>query len=405
MRRPLQTRGFVLVSMVLILMVLFIVVFSLMTLSESRTRMVRLNTNRGVLAAEARAGLAEASHYLQDLDDWSTAGTALPSAEASLNPDTFRKLQVVSASVSEVQVRSVAYTKGPNGQPAVSRQLDATFRRRGISYPAAALLGQSGVHLDSNARTDSYDSGKGDYDATIGNEGHVGSNVTDGTPITMDANAQVSGNLVIREGTTPDVKSNASYITEDYQSEPVPLPLMTPPAALAAATSQGNVEASGTTTLSPGRYGALTSKSGATIVLNGGTYIFDSIDTKSQTNIQCVNGKVTIYFRGPVTFGSNNDINLDAPNQDSSTFQMFADSSVNVDKPVLLNSNVDIVGTIYNTDGSLILESNTVVFGTIVGKTIRMRSFAQAHFDKNLRNVDLAADPTGEIRLASWASW
>lgn len=410
MRASAKSRGFVLVSMVLILMVLFIVVFSLMTLSESRTRMVRLNTNRAVLAAEARAGLAEAAHYLAALDDWTTAPTEVPTAEASLNSGSgvYRKLQVVDATATEVHVKALAYTKDLQGRPAVTRQLDATFRRQGISYPGAALLGQAGVHLDSNARTDSYDSSRGNYEGTAGNEGHVGSNSTQGTPITMDANADVKGNLVIQEGTTPDVAGNATYITEDYQTEPIPVPLMTPPAALAAASSQGDVDAAGssTTTLSPGRYGDLTSNAGSVIVLNAGTYIFDSIDTHRNTKIKVAGGKVKIFFRGPVTFGSNNQINMDAPNQDSSTFQMFADSSVPGDKPVLLNSNVQIVGTIYNTDGSLVLESFTEVFGTVVGKTIRMRSNAVAHFDKSLQNENLAPDPTGSaFERSSWAAW
>lgn len=406
MRTP-RRRGFVLVTMVLVLMVLFILMFSLMTLSESRSRMVRLNTNRGVLAAEARAGLAEAAHYLADLDDWSTAGTALPTAEASLNPDreAFRRLQVLSASSSEVQVRSLAWLKDGAGRPGVTRQLDATFRRQGQGYPAAALLGQSGVLMDSNARTDSYNSSRGDYASTIGQEGHVGSNSTSGAPITMDANAEVQGNLVIQEGTTPDVKSNASYITEDYQSEPIPVPLMTPPPALSSAPSEGDVKASGTTVLEPGRYGDLTSTAGSEIVLNGGTYLFDSLTTKSNTKIRCVNGKVTIFFRGPVTFGSNNEINLGAPNQDAKTLQFFADSSFPGDKPIVVNSNVKLVGTLYGTDGSLVLESGSEIWGTVVGRTIRMRSNAVTHFDKSLTGVVLAPDPGGALRLASWASW
>lgn len=408
MRTSRRRRGFVLVTMTLVLMILFILLFSLMTLSSERTRLVRLNTDRTILAAEARAGLAEAAHYLDNLKDWNEAPDQVPSEAASLNSGAgiSHRLEILSASVTEVQVRSVAWRESAPGRKGASRHVDATFRRRGISFPSAAAFGASGVHLNSNARTDSYDSTQGGYESSAGTDGDVGSNAT-ADPVTLDPNAEVKGNLIVRDGAEPIVRGNASYESIDYQQEPWPLPLLAPPDGLTSGPSQGNVAASGQTILSPGRYGALTSSAGSEIVLNGGVYLFDSIDISQNSRVRVVNGDVTIYFRGDVSFGSNTDINTDAPRQDSTTLMLFSDTSFNGKKPptVLLNSNCDFVGAIYNPKGNVTLESNTQVFGSVTGDTVRMRSFAQSHLDKSLLLLDLAPDPGGGMKLSSWASW
>lgn len=401
-------RGFALVSVMLFLVILFILMFSLLTMSEQRQKLVRTNSDRTVLSAESRAGIAEAAHYLNKLADWSTASDNLPDAEASLNAaaGAFRKLEVVDESATEVTVRSVAYTKDHGGDVALSRRLEATFRRKGVGFPNGAIYGANGAHLDSNARTDSYESDRGSYASTQGHEGHVGSNGTGDGSVSLDPNSEVDGYLVVREGTEPDAKG--SYNGIDYTTNPQPLPLPTPPPSLSASTSQGDVEVGKkeTVTLSPGHYGSLSVGTQGVLVLNGGTYLFDGDFSLDQnTELKVINGNAVIYFRGTVEFGSNTLLNMDGSIEDSKKLQFFGDATSTEDKTVTINSFSQFVGMIYNPTDYVEVESHATLYGGLVGETVRLRSNAVAHFDRSLTDVTVAATPEGKPEIKSWQSW
>ncbi len=408
MKETLRRPGFVLITTIMLVSFMLALLFAMLTLSEQRTRLVRLNRDRTIMAAEARGGLNEAAHYLALLPDWSRAAQELPSAEASLNPQSriSHRLQVVSASTGEVTVRSLAWRQDSEGGPGVTRQMEATFRRRGLSFPDASLFGDTAVVMESNARTDSYRSAGGGYEATVGTEGHVGSNAMV-DPITLYSNADVQGDLVLLEGASPAVRKNAHYLDLERMREALALPYPAPPAALAASASQGDVAVPNRVVLPPGRYGNLTTEPGSELVLSGGDYLIDNLQMGHHSRLSVTGGKVRVHFRQSLEFLANTQVNLEATNQDSTTLLWLADHSQG-DKPtVRLNSNCDLVGALYNPRGEVILESNSQVFGTVVGDTVLMHSFAQIHKDRSLRGVTLAADPEGGsgLRMTAWSSW
>ena len=409
MSRLQRPRGFVLVSMIMLLTCLFTLLFAVLTLSEQRSRLVHLNTERTILGAEARAGLSEAAHLLAGISDWSDAAEELPSGQVSLNQaaGAWHRLEVVSARSSEVTVRSVAWFEAAPGRPGVTRHLEATFRRRGLSFPDAALYGARWVVMESNARTDSYNSGTAGYDPkNPGTQGHVGSNA-DVTPITLRSNADVKGDLVVVQQAQPTVRPNSHYLETQRREEPLPLPLVAVPDDLAGSSSRGDVHSGVPVELAPGRYGDLTTGAKGHVVLQPGDYLFDRIEMGQNSVLLLSAGKVRIFVRERVEFGSNTRINMDAENQDSTSLLILADYSTGQKTGFHFDSNCDVVGALYNPLGPIHLESNTQVFGNVTGDTVQMDSFAQVHKDRALQSVVLAPDPDGGqgVRRTSWSSW
>ncbi len=407
-RRP-CSRGFVLISMIMLLACLFTLLFALLTLSEQRSRLVHLNTERTVLSAEARAGLSEAAHLLAEIHDWNRAAGELPSDPVSLNQalGAWHRLEVVSARSQEVTVRSVAWFEAAPGRPGLTRHLEATFRRAGLSFPDAALYGARWVVLESNARTDSYNSRNAAYDPkNPGVEGHVGSNA-DLTPITLRSNADVKGDLVVVQQAQPSIRPNARYTQTQRREEPLPLPVVPVPADLAGSSSRGDIHSGVPVELSPGRYGDLTTGARGHVVLKPGDYLFDNIEMGQNSVLLVAEGKVRVFVRQRAEFGSNTRINMDAPNQDSTSLLMIADYSTGQKTEFHFNSNCDLVGAVYNPLGPVRLESNTQVFGNVTADTIQMDSFAQVHKDRALQSLVLVPDAEGGggVRRTSWSSW
>ncbi len=261
--------------------------------------------------------------------------------------------------------------------------------------------------MESNARTDSYNSGTAGYDPkNPGTQGHVGSNA-DVTPITLRSNADVKGDLVLVQQAQPTVRPNSHYLETQRREEPLPLPLVAVPDDLAGSSSRGDVHSGVPVELAPGRYGDLTTGAKGHVVLQPGDYLFDRIEMGQNSVLLLSAGKVRIFVRERVEFGSNTRINMDAENQDSTSLLILADYSTGQKTGFHFDSNCDVVGALYNPLGPIHLESNTQVFGNVTGDTIQMDSFAQVHKDRALQNVVLAPDPDGGqgVRRTSWSSW
>jgi len=274
-----------------------------------------------------------------------------------------------------------------------------------------AAFGDESMHMDSNSRTDSYDSELGTYVSQAVNgsgsnqyandEGDVGSNAN----ITMDSNNQVwgdahpgpSGTLAGAhpENVTGSTTPNASTIA----LPPIVVPVIAPSPPYAG----------GTVTLASGsyKYTNLVVNSTKTLTIIGpATVVCTNFKLKSNSHIviNATNGPVEFFVIDDFVLNSNTSINSTDNRPLDVAFNLLSDNILDPGVDVVFDEDlVDfdsgsrMYGTIYAPSAEITVDSNFELYGSLIARRVDLDSNCRIHFDEQLANAsDDGAEATYE---------
>lgn len=254
------------------------------------------------------------------------------------------------------------------------------------------MFGESGIALDKNTCTDSYNSDSGSYAETvIDSMGDIGSNgtitssrdvifgggITSATPggITLGAANTVTGDTTTTADSVHlDVVPDDEYVWAAANNNA--------PDGLSGA---GYTYNNGQQTIVLGSYSSVT--------LSSGVYFFSSIELGQGSQIKLEPGaNVTIYVTGDVLLHQGSSVNLGG---DPSDIQFFSKGS-----NLQFDQDNQFYGAFYGPNAHIQYDQTTQVFGSLVGNTLKLDQGACFHFDRNLMNVKKGK--TGEMVAAAW---
>lgn len=141
--------------------------------------------------------------------------------------------------------------------------------------------------------------------------------------------------------------------------------------------------------------------SNSTLTINGTVtcYVSGNFNLSSNANITLTSGsKLAIFVTGTIDFNSNTITNPNEPMD--FTIYSSATSSNNTNYKVNLDSNTQLVGTIYAPYAAIDLSSNSISSGAIRGKYIKAGSNAKFHYDEALGKLD--GYPVIGFEIISW---
>lgn len=270
-------------------------------------------------------------------------------------------------------------------------------------------FGKEFLHMDSNARVDSYNSNNGNYasQATNGSgsqqyartNGDVGSN----GDVSLDQNAKVWGDAIAGMNHSATVLGNAVvWGTTGCATEDIEFPAI----AVPTYTNYGNLTVNGTTTLpsSNRTYGTLRVGSNKTLTITGPANIVASnlvLNSGSKIIVNDTNGPVTFHVIDNFIMNSNSQIWPTSNKPLSVTMNLLSDNVINPEVTVQLDtvdfdSNSKIWGVVYAPNARVVLDSNFELFGSLMARSIDIDSNATFHFDEALINATATGQPTFE---------
>lgn len=331
-----------------------------------------------------------------------------------------------------VLIAKATITPG-NSSQAVVKYLQVTLSRR--SLWGFGLVGKTWVHLNSNARVDSWISDPDANPATAAlayvaglrrDNGSVGTVSPTNGALALDSNAEVFGtantgggtvatnsNVRIFGATSPgSPKVDPSRVHTDFKFTFPPIAVPNP-ATINLLTSS----ISGNTTLPAATHLKNTADNKYYYRFGGGTNInmdsnktltitdsvvllFEShagvptIHTSSNANFNVTAGKtVEIYTNGNIALDSNNNLNI---GNEAKNLRIFGTSTTS--QSFVLSSNVNIYGCIYAPFAAFAIDSNCKLQGSVIANTIQMDSNAVFHYDESLGNLG----GSGGFRVSRW---
>ncbi|KAB2836913.1 MAG: hypothetical protein F9K48_00560 [Candidatus Brocadia sp.] len=141
--------------------------------------------------------------------------------------------------------------------------------------------------------------------------------------------------------------------------------------------------------------------SNSILTINGEVtcYVSGNFNLSSNAKITLTSGsKLAIFVTGTIDFNSNIVTNPNEPMD--FTIYSSATSSSNTNYKVNLDSNTELVGTIYAPYAAINLSSNSISSGAIRGKYIKAGSNAKFHYDEALGKLD--GYPITGFEIISW---
>ncbi len=270
-------------------------------------------------------------------------------------------------------------------------------------------FGKEFLHMDSNARVDSYNSNLGSYAAQATNgsgslqyartNGDVGSNGNVG----LDQNAKVWGDAIAGMNHTATVLGNAivwgstANATEDIEFPAIQVPTY---------TNYGSLTVNSATTLpsSNRTYGTLRVGSNKTLTITGPANIVASnlvLNSGSKIIVDDTNGPVTFHVIDNFIMNSNSQIWPTSNKPISIALNLLSDNVINPEVTVQLDtvefdSNSKIWGVVYAPNARVVLDSNFELFGSLMARSIDIDSNATFHFDEALIDATASGVPTFE---------
>lgn len=278
-----------------------------------------------------------------------------------------------------------------------------------------AAFGDEEMHLDSNARTDSYDSGVGTYlsqmvngagsNAYANTNGDVGSN----QDVTMDSNNQVWGDA----NPGPSGTVSGTGVANIYgNTTPLPETIDLPDIIVPVIPSSGSLTVAASTTLASGdyNYGTLQVNIGKTLTVVGpATIVCNDFKLKSNSGlvVDATNGPVEFYVVNDFVLNSNTSVYATDYLPKNITFNLLSDNILDPDIDVVFDEDLvdfdsgsKMHGTIYAPSAKITVDSNFELYGAMVARRIDLDSNCRIHYDETLAT---AADEAGnQYDRISW---
>ena len=318
---------------------------------------------------------------------------------------------VVATPIGDGRTSLVAY--GREDDAAVG--VEVVVQPNPESFYRWAAFGEELLHMDSNARTDSYDgainAGVNSYSSQAVNgsgsnqyantNGDVGSNGN----IAMDSNIGVYGDATPGpSGTVTGDLANITGATTPSVSD-LELPdVIVPSIPLSAGTDAfNNYTVAANTTLGSGTYhfNNMQVNINKTLTINGpATILVSDFKLKSGSNI------VVNASGGPVEFFVLNDFVLNSNTKIYSTtyspmdvaFSLLSDNILDPDVDVTFDEDLidfdsgsRLYGTIFAPSAEITIDSNFEQFGALVARRANLLSNARIHYDERLATVSQEA--------------
>ncbi|MFB3820258.1 MAG: PilX N-terminal domain-containing pilus assembly protein [Candidatus Methylomirabilales bacterium] len=385
-------RGAALVIVMLVMAVLLLAGTTFLTISSTESQ-IALNERASVQAFHlAEAGL-QGAIALADLNNSYTGDSG---AIAMGSGQTVRFTLTNTSSLCAVgpakEVVSTGTVTVPGGQAqvevhAVIERISYPFRWAAFSAVPNQIITDGRIEkelwLDDDARTDSYDSTAGVYDAASnrGQAGHVGAN----GDVWLDDRVAVSGN--VRAGDARNFTSSYSVsgstlqrLSPNSDSPGESLPPVTPPVTPSQSFTVGG---------------------GDTRTLNPGTYYYTSFSMGNNTTLAVApGGPVTIYISGNITIGDNVTIGSHPPTQ----LRIIAKSDGDWSTTRVLNAGNDLrfQGTLYGRNTNITLGDRAQIHGSIIGYMVGVGKNGALHFDQAGLNQELCHGGKYVIRRGTW---
>jgi hypothetical protein len=278
-----------------------------------------------------------------------------------------------------------------------------------------AAFGDEEMHMDSNSRTDSYDSSLGLYaDQAVNGAGtnlyaNTNGDIGSNQDITMDSNNQVWGDA--NPGPTGTVSgSGVANITGD--TTPLPETIDLPDIIVPVFPSSGSLTVSAATTLASGNYnyGTLQVNAGKTLLINGpATVVCSDFKLKSNSNliVDATNGPVEFYVLNDFVLNSNTTVRSTDYLPKNITFNLLSDNildpaiDVVFDEDLIdFDSGSKMHGTIYAPSAKVTIDSNFELFGAMVARRVDLDSNCRIHYDETL--ATLSEEAGNQYERISW---
>jgi Tfp pilus assembly protein PilX len=397
-------RGSTLVMMLVCVIGLAGLAVAMLTLGLSHSKEQRGEREEIHASYVCQAGLSQAMYQLLRGQAGSVGTQANPQNWGTSS--FWVAAQPVTADVTRLRATGKDNRSGASEELVVRRVVDSIWEY--------GLFGREGLHMDSNARVDSYDSTLGTYamQATNGSgsdmyalaNGHVGSN----GDMQLDANAQVWGNATPGPGHTTTITGNAEVTgSTTPATEQLEMPALNPPTY----TSYGNLSVNGAgVTIPTGNrsYGQVLVRTNKTLTLTGpATIVMSSLRMESgaQIIVDSTNGPVTIYVLDNFILDSNAVIRSTDYKPENVRINLLSDNVASPEITVQLdtvdfNSNSMVYGILFAPNARITLDSYFTLYGALMARSIDVDSNATFHFDEDLINSTANAIITFET--LSW---
>ena len=346
-----------------------------------------------------QAGLSQAMYQLQ---------RGLPGDVASQNnPSVWGTSQfyVQETHVTPTVIRLTAV--GMDDRDGASQEL--TVREVPNTIWQYGAFGREFLHMDSNARVDSYNSTLGTYASQAVNgsgsntyalsNGDIGSN----GDIALDQNATVWGDALAGPSHMTTILGNAAVTGSTIPaSQQVQLPAINVPSY----PSVGNWTVNSDTTLGAGNYhyGDLRIGTGRTLTFTGPSNVVCSnmwLRSNAAIVVNATNGPVNFYVIDDFILESNAQIHSTTYHPIDVRINLLSDNVINPEVNVEidefdLNSNTAVYGTILAPTAAVTINSNFQMYGSLMARSLDVDSNARFHFDEALIAATANEIPTYE---------
>jgi hypothetical protein len=394
------------------LVTMLVCVLGLLGLSTGLVMMsLRDNAEQGAIKASIQAdylchaGLSEAMFRLQLGQSANLGSPALPLEWGGGRFYVEETAVLDAAGLPTGLTRLVATGMGDlsgSRQELVVRAVPNTIWRFGA-------FGREFLHMDSNARVDSYNSTLGTYAAQAtngsGSNQHARSNGDVGSngDISLDQNSKVWGDAMAGMNHIATVLGNA-VVTGTVRSSAGDVEL--PSISIPSYASSGNLLVTSTLTLPTGNrsYGTLQVGANKTLTINGPANIVAAnllLKSGSKIVINDAEGPVSFYVIDNFIMNSNSQIYSSSRKPSAVALNLLSDNVINPEVTVQLDtvdfdSNSKIWGVVYAPNARVVFDSNFELFGSMIARSLDLDSNATFHFDEALMNATASTVPTYE---------
>ncbi|MEY2745868.1 MAG: hypothetical protein RL112_910 [Planctomycetota bacterium] len=309
-------------------------------------------------------------------------------------------------------VASASGGRGGARQVLVLRAVPNTIWRFGA-------FGKEFLHLDSNARVDSYDSRLGTYESQLvasatGSNAHARQNGDVGSngDVSLDQNAKVHGDSIAGMDHETIVLGNA-FVTGARATNTAEVEL--PPISVPSYVNYGNMTVNSSTVFNASNrtYGTLRVGSNKTLTIMGPANIVASslvLNSGAKIAIDDSAGPVVLYVLDNFIMNSNTSIRPNSLDPSKLTLNLLSDNVINPEVTVQLDtvdfdSNSKIWGVVYAPNARVVLDSNFELYGSLMARSLDVDSNATFHFDEALTDATASGSPIFETVAWRDAAW
>ena len=379
-RSKLKCKGAALILAVLAMTLLLITGGALLALGF-QSRIFQIRTSSDIVArCAADAGLTNA---LYEINQQMQTG--------QLNPDNLPQItnvplqgsdSIFSYQTSQVDGTYIIESTGvSNG---ARRTVQAALR---LNNPFDfAVFAVDGVAMQSGSVIDWYN-----YTAED-DKMKVGTNSTNSGAIDLKDSITINGDVVVGFGGNPDeivLVKNGSVVTGDIypQTRTNPLYSVIVPEYLQNLPSGDSI--TGNQTLyNSGRYDEIDLGNGKTITVQGSVEIYVTGDIALDNSSSIVidesvqDSSLTVYLAG--NLDSKNSCIINNNTEIPRNFKLYGlDTCTSLD---FMNSS-DFYGVIYAPNADVVFHNSVDIYGSVIGKTIDLKSSANVYYDASLRQT------------------